>query len=113
MDVEEYKDDDNRTEEDSSIEGIENKLSNIRNTDQFNQRIKDKLEMMVDPEDMHIFTVEQSQKLYNVVTKQQKKDREDKERRAGKSKNIPLSYSFGRLFELQSDQRRRISTNSR
>ena len=70
MDVEEYKDEDNRTEEDSSIDGIENKLSNIRNTDQFNQRIKDKLEMMVDPEDTNIFTVEQSQKLYNVVTKQ-------------------------------------------
>lgn len=95
MDVEEYKDEDNRTEEDSSIDGIENKLSNIRNTDQFNQRIKDKLEMMVDPEDTNIFTVEQSQKLYNVVTKQQKKDREDKERRAGKSKNIPISYSRG------------------
>lgn len=95
MDLEEYKDEDNRTEEDSSIDGVENKLSNIRNTDQFNQRIKDKLEMMVDPEDTNIFTVEQSQKLYNVVTKQQKKDREDKERRAGKSKNIPISYSRG------------------
>ena len=93
MDLEEYKEEDNRSEEDSSIDGIENKLSNIRNTDQFNQRIKDKLEMMVDPEDTNIFTVEQSQKLYNVVTKQQKKDREDKERRAGKSKNIPISYS--------------------
>ena len=45
VDLEEYKDDDNRTEEDSSIEGIENKLSKIRNTDQFNQRIKDKLEI--------------------------------------------------------------------
>ena len=95
MDLEEYKDEDNRTEDDSSIDGVENKLSNIRNTDQFNQRIKDKLEMMVDPEDTNIFTVEQSQKLYNVVTKQQKKDREDKERRAGKSKNIPISYSRG------------------
>lgn len=93
MDLEEYKDEDDRTEEDSSIDGVENKLSNIRNTDQFNQRIKDKLEMMVDPEDTNIFTVEQSQKLYNVVTKQQKKDREDKERRAGKSKNTPISYS--------------------
>ena len=58
VDVEEYRDPVNRTEEDMSSDEEKDKVTNIKDPEKFQQRIKDKLEMMVDPEDMHIFTVE-------------------------------------------------------
>ena len=48
-------------------------VSNIKDQDGFDKKIKRKLDEMMDPQNIQIFSVEKSKELYQAVKKQQDK----------------------------------------